>query len=77
MIVQRSLEWLREQKWKGGAGPPEVHPLPKRVYIYGPKGEILQVVEIERPDAEPTYKEIDNPEERQRDRSILREWPPE
>lgn len=75
VIVQRSLEWLREQKWKGGAGPPEVHPLPKRVNIYGPRGEILQVVEVERPYAEPTNKEIENPEEQKRDRSTLREWP--
>jgi hypothetical protein len=45
--------------------------------IYGPRGEILDIVELEHPDAAPIIPQHLPEEPRTRDRSTLREWPPE
>lgn len=78
VVVRQVIEWFREQKWQRGPGPGgEVRPLPKYVNLYGPKGELLQVVEVPHPGAEPREREIEHPEVGRRNPSSLREWPPE
>lgn len=72
-IVVRALDWLLERPWLPHPLPNEEY-LSKGVHIYGPHGEILQTVYVERPDAEPTYGQLMMPDDRQRNRSELRDW---
>ncbi len=78
-MAQRALDWLLRRRWLPAPSPPDSPTvLPKGVYIYGPRGEILQTVEVRHPGVEPVYGERLHPHYSDPgDRSQLREWPPE
>lgn len=79
-VTQRTLNWLLERPWIPHPIWPIYpdKPLVKGVHIYGPRGEILQTVEIERPEREPVHDEPSYPDTREgRDPSQLRPWIPE
>jgi hypothetical protein len=79
-MAQRALDWLLKRPWLPAPAPPgSPSVLPKGVYIYGPRGEILQTVEVRHPGAEPIYGDRMYPGHFSApgDRSRLREWPPE
>ena len=81
-VTKEIIDWLRNRPEKKSV---RVTPqsqtveemLTRKLYIYGPNGEVLQAIRVESPDTEPEYEDMSTLQGHKRERPpIVDHWPP-